>query len=827
MDEERLPPITEIPFDKFIEEFVKGGEALTDEEYAGIGDFSDLCQTILGEDKRELDVYLQVSEVLDKTISLKSSAQFIYKDTADWDETARHCSKPDGAIYYTTPQAKDAWQLSTTDIENVAEHRKPYSARTAYAFMETYIEVKPTQKSAFYDRTQPDGSFIRRQKAVFRPADYASEIFLRQHREFLFSVHITDTHVRLIRWDRAGAVVSSGIDLHIMARQFLDFISRLRVVTMTPAERGHDPTVQLATSEQIEELKHFCHATKYGRHATPQSMVDRWCKPSYRTVDYSPFAKTFLIGISLADAGTLTGRATRGYAAYDIEKQRLVFMKDSWRSDVIGVHPELEVYRRLREKDVKYVATAIGGGDVGGSQPQMTLNQQWIVKPSVPNTRIHYRLLTLQVGRPLDTYERSADLIVAVKNAFYGHRDAWVKAGILHRDVSVNNILIDIDPTDRAHDSDDGRDSVGDVRGFLNDWDHCKYASELASGPVQQSRSGTWAFLSALLLKYPKKPNRLSDDLESFVYVLAYQTLRYHRHDLSPQACLTETPDLKTVLDENLSNDDLANLKYQLFDFESKVNGHHTGGQHKLACIQSGAPGFNLVNYAQDTPPLLANLLASLYTLLKKHYASVDWAALKVYAARTPTTFVAVSSHPRHPNRRLLVSDSHKARATEERNNDPPTNPPTTRTPTFGPLDTHDHMAAIFDRISDERDEVGYDWDDKTPDQFWGLGESGIRLRKGRSGSKRSSAHRSSVSTSASTSTDDITADYQLADDPQSFAPEGFTGYKRKTTMPVSSDEESEPSPKMPRLRAIPEHGPHAEITDSECANGALSCIES
>ena len=60
MDEGRLPPITEIPFDKFIEEFVKGGEALTDEEYAGIGDFSDLCQTILGEDKRELDVYLQV-----------------------------------------------------------------------------------------------------------------------------------------------------------------------------------------------------------------------------------------------------------------------------------------------------------------------------------------------------------------------------------------------------------------------------------------------------------------------------------------------------------------------------------------------------------------------------------------------------------------------------------------------------------------------------------------------------------------------------------------------------------------------------------------------
>ncbi len=43
------------------------------------------------------------------------------------------------------------------------------------------------------------------------------------------------------------------------------------------------------------------------------------------------------------------------------------------------------------------------------------------------------------------------------------HRDAWEKAGILHHDVSVNNILI----------YEDGRGKVEQL-GILCDWDLCK-----------------------------------------------------------------------------------------------------------------------------------------------------------------------------------------------------------------------------------------------------------------------------------------------------------------------------------------------------------------
>ena len=47
--------------------------------------------------------------------------------------------------------------------------------------------------------------------------------------------------------------------------------------------------------------------------------------------------------------------------------------------------------------------------------------------------------------------------------SYEGHEEAWTKANILHRDVSMGNILIDVDSKEA----------------FLNDWDHCEFASEL------------------------------------------------------------------------------------------------------------------------------------------------------------------------------------------------------------------------------------------------------------------------------------------------------------------------------------------------------------
>ena len=47
------------------------------------------------------------------------------------------------------------------------------------------------------------------------------------------------------------------------------------------------------------------------------------------------------------------------------------------------------------------------------------------------------------------------------------------------------------------------------------------------------SLQGTWEYLSALAARYPEKPCRPSDDLESFMHVLRKMGAKFHRHDYS------------------------------------------------------------------------------------------------------------------------------------------------------------------------------------------------------------------------------------------------------------------------------------------------------
>ena len=53
------------------------------------------------------------------------------------------------------------------------------------------------------------------------------------------------------------------------------------------------------------------------------------------------------------------------------------------------------------------------------------------------------------------------------------HRDAWEKAGVLHRDVSYNNVLIY-----------ESKNEAGKVtrKGVLADWDLSKYKEYMVSG---------------------------------------------------------------------------------------------------------------------------------------------------------------------------------------------------------------------------------------------------------------------------------------------------------------------------------------------------------
>ena len=198
----------------------------------------------------------------------------------------------------------------------------------------------------------------------------------------------------------------------------------------------------------------------------------------------APGTSTYLIGKPCASHYSLFGRGTRGYVAYCIEQKRWVFLKDMWKDASPLVHFELDVYKRLQ--GVNFIPTAIGGGILGGR----TKVQDFFPAPAPRATRVHCRLVLKEVARPLEDYENAQHLIAVVSAALTGeyqrssalsnmsripdallsaHWEAYDEKGVLHRDISASNIMIDA--------------KTG--KGLLVDWDLSKYREELRGDTAQ------------------------------------------------------------------------------------------------------------------------------------------------------------------------------------------------------------------------------------------------------------------------------------------------------------------------------------------------------
>ncbi|KAF4602914.1 hypothetical protein EYR38_003318 [Pleurotus pulmonarius] len=120
------------------------------------------------------------------------------------------------------------------------------------------VEVKDSLIELFYDGGKPkfetmdDAPFETNtdigKKTRGQLVTYAVEICARQHRTHLFFVYIYFPFARFIRFDRSGALVSKRFDFTKDCTPLVRFFHRFS--KMTPAERGYDPTVRVASKEE-------------------------------------------------------------------------------------------------------------------------------------------------------------------------------------------------------------------------------------------------------------------------------------------------------------------------------------------------------------------------------------------------------------------------------------------------------------------------------------------------------------------------------------------------------------------------------------------------
>ena len=242
---------------------------------------------------------------------------------------------------------------------------------------------------------------------------YATWILSSQYRTHLFLILVFREYSRIIRWDRAGAVVTAPISHN--EGHILDFLIQFKGATSQA--RGCDITVTAASEDQQrdarEKVEELANATSLLSLSIPNTSQSR--DPSCYIIE-SPRPRP----------GVPAGRWTRTSIAYDVQRQRRVLIKDSWRVSLEGIKPEGEIYGILHAHSVPHVPICIHSGDIGddlyhSSRTDRFNNIYGSPKLSaylVPHR--HYRLVLDTIGRRLETFRRSWELVHAVYDALLG-----------------------------------------------------------------------------------------------------------------------------------------------------------------------------------------------------------------------------------------------------------------------------------------------------------------------------------------------------------------------------------------------------------------------
>ncbi|KAH9017122.1 hypothetical protein EDB83DRAFT_192136 [Lactarius deliciosus] len=420
---------------------------------------------------------------------------------------------------------------------------------------------------------------------------YTSAIHRSPFRIFSFSVVLFGNTGRLLRWDRSGIIYTEPFNWSTQPDTLFEFLWRLNF--LSDVKRGYDTTVTSVADDEAEAA-----LSKLRTYQGLENIAKADLHKFLVRDDHTPNGqiKYFIAPSAVWDSEALFGRSTFGYIAYDPETTNLMYLKDFWRTERDGIQKEGDVYRELHDAQVSNIARLGLAGDVpllpecgrtDSPAVQRTITQEFVKDwcPGRPRVDpyVHYRLVLETLGSPLHTFKSTRELCRVIRDAINAHTGAYERVGILHRDVSAGNILI----------TDNGS-------GILIDWDLSKKVVKGGSGTQRQhSRTGTWQFISIARLQEPStRPHEVSDDLESFFWVLLYLVAKCRGpENLSKQ--------MQIVFDQHDDMDD---------------DGIIRGGRGKLYCLRQTALDRMVVRgFVQSPCKDIIEELRSLFNNLYRH----------------------------------------------------------------------------------------------------------------------------------------------------------------------------------------------------------------
>jgi hypothetical protein len=371
--------------------------------------------------------------------------------------------KPDCSIY-----AKD-YEKKSLDLSRVDFIIEFKSGSDGDPFVDPKLQSGEEKPNPFVCSEGP------RRKNLGQITAYATSILSAQYRTHTFMVLIVEDYARLLRWDRAGTVVTEPIYSNVQPHLF-NFLIRYDIADREA--RGHDSTVKFPHDNEIADAKTFVPELAQAKSFLAVDILDQ------RYILHGPELQP----------DVPVGRWTRTSFAYSVKEGRRVLLKDSWRILLDDIKPEGDIYRKLHQGQVPNIPSCLSDEDVGDdthhrSRMHEVIDEYITRHPCWKLTlHRHYRIVLGTIGKRLENFKHTREFVNAMYAALKGkmttfsaaslcncnlthiiaHKAAY-DVGVLHRDISPGNILI---ADEDGLDSNNGSNTIDG--GMLIDWDLSK-----------------------------------------------------------------------------------------------------------------------------------------------------------------------------------------------------------------------------------------------------------------------------------------------------------------------------------------------------------------
>lgn len=189
-----------------------------------------------------------------------------------------------------------------------------------------------------------------------------------QLRTLSFSVLICGERARLIRWDRARAIVTERINYLDLSRPLAEVFHRFD--GLTPAQRGLDTTVTQPSESNRAAAASMLRPEQHESESNEHSQCDSQKFKSETLVEYlvghgsTDTESRFIRPPPKRQLMSLQGRSSRGCPVFDVKNNRICYLKDSWRVATPLVKQEGLTYEKLAHHGIPNIPGLVVHGDV-------------------------------------------------------------------------------------------------------------------------------------------------------------------------------------------------------------------------------------------------------------------------------------------------------------------------------------------------------------------------------------------------------------------------------------------------------------------------------